>query len=97
MTKYRLYLGLNRQDGSAVDRDQALLWLTAQLSIREIKDASFFDGVGLWEGMTEPCVILEVLADLALRPLKTIAQLYKHEYHQSCVIVTVESVEFIKI
>lgn len=97
MRKYRLYLGLNRQDGTAIDRNQALLWLNAQLSIRDIKGASFFNGVGLWDGEMEPCLVLEVIADLALRPLKTIAQLYKHEYYQSCVLITAENTESIII
>ena len=86
--QHRLYVGLNNGE-TVLDVEKEVAQFIAA--------ATIYSGRGLWQGSSEPCVIVEVVGEDKLNGtaaiVESLARHLRHRFHQTCVLYTRHHVE----
>lgn len=95
MYAHKLYFGTRGTNDQQFTILVAEKWLAEKIRAR-VGNASYttYQANGVFEGVAEATLVMEVVdpSDTLPRELKSIAQLYCHEFYQDCVLHTVQSV-----
>lgn len=97
MTSYKIYAGLVTNKGSYLSKDAVIGLVGNKLSQHNIKGATFYSTVGMWEGNFEESLVIELLHNKDDKweesDVNFIASWYKDFYDQDAVLVTKHLVE----
>ena len=92
MKKYRIYVGLNHQHTRkpVASTTMAKIILANILKTHGISGATMFSAVGVWEGITEPTTIIEIVdteSSIDTEKIKSICEEIKDTLNQNAVMV----------
>ena len=95
-TVYRLYVGLTDKDGQDVDHGYAIDVVISALYEQDIHCATIHNVLGLWHGVKEPSLVVEII-DIDGGPrlsgaIRAMAVACKTKLNQHSVLVLVQSV-----
>jgi len=91
---YKLYIGLRDRNGNPQDRDNSQWWVTERLDEFGIDSFLIVDGVGVWKGTAEKCLVVEVISkDDIKQDLETVADWLTQDLKQEAILMTIQEVE----
>lgn len=102
MLKFTYYVGLNDKDTNRqyYSRAEARALIIETLLSHGIEGATLYDAKGIWIGVSEPTIVIEVLIEdgrLQGDTIRAVAYELKQRLHQRSIMVTQDrvSVDFI--